>query len=357
LNATRITQKDIARKLGVSQTAVGLALKNHYRISPELREKVRRAAEQLGYQPDPFLSGLAAYRHRKIKAAFQGVIGWVNRWNQPERLRSYGEFEGYWRGATEAAKRLGYCLEEIQWAEDCSAKRFQQILIARGILGILVPPHHRTINWDGFDWRKFSLIRFGTSVHSPDSNVVTSDQHRAVVMAVTRMKEYGYSRIGFIVSRGLNRSLGGNYYGGFSWAQQLLELNPMLPPFWSNGDNFESKPAPETEALRFWLDEHKPDAVLTTEVHIPGLIQKLGHRIPQDIAVAGTSVRDLPLDAGIDQRSEGVGKIAVEMLVKQIQVNERGEPAEPCRILVESVWQDGKSLPRRRNVDHHAERK
>jgi hypothetical protein len=35
------------------------------------------------------------------------------------------------------------------------------------------------------------------------------------------------------------------------------------------------------------------------------------------------------------------------MLVKQININERGEPSAPCRILVESTWQDGKSLPRR----------
>ena len=57
---------------------------------------------------------------------------------------------------------------------------------------------------------------------------------------------------------------------------------------------------------------------------------------------------DLPLDAGIDQHSEVIGRIAVETLVKQINFNERGEPADPCRILVESRWQDGKSLPARR---------
>ena len=54
------------------------------------------------------------------------------------------------------------------------------------------------------------------------------------------------------------------------------------------------------------------------------MIRKLGHRIPQDIAVAGTSVADIPVDAGI---------------------NQRGEPSAPCRILVESTWQDGKFLP------------
>jgi LacI family transcriptional regulator len=96
------------------------------------------------------------------------------------------------------------------------------------------------------------------------------------------------------------------------------------------------------------LKKNQPDAVLTTDSEIPGMIKELGYRIPKDIAVAGTTIYDIPVDAGIDQHPEAIGRIAVEMLVKQINVSERGEPADPCRILVESRWHDGKSLPRRR---------
>jgi len=94
--------------------------------------------------------------------------------------------------------------------------------------------------------------------------------------------------------------------------------------------------------------EVRPDAVLTALAEVPGLIRRLGYRIPQDIAVAGTSVLDIPVDAGVDQRPQEIGRIAVEMLVKQININERGEPLAPCRILIESTWQNGKSMPRRR---------
>jgi DNA-binding LacI/PurR family transcriptional regulator len=71
----------------------------------------------------------------------------------------------------------------------------------------------------------------------------------------------------------------------------------------------------------------------------------LGLRIPRDVAVACTSLYDIPVDAGIDQCSGAIGEIAAEMLIKQINLNERGEPADPCRILVESRWKNGKSLP------------
>jgi hypothetical protein len=65
------------------------------------------------------------------------------------------------------------------------------------------------------------------------------------------------------------------------------------------------------------------------------------------LPIADTTIYDIPIDAGIDQRPETIGRITAEMLVKHINVSERGEPTEPCRILVESQWQDGKSLPRR----------
>ena len=63
--------------------------------------------------------------------------------------------------------------------------------------------------------------------------------------------------------------------------------------------------------------------------------------------MAGTSICDIPVDAGIDQHSIEIGRIAMQMLIKQINIGERGSSANPCRIFVESRWQDGQSLPRR----------
>jgi LacI family transcriptional regulator len=154
LDTKRVTLHDLAKQLGVSHTTVALALKNHHRISAKRREQVQKLAKEMGYQPDPFLSGLAAYRRTKSAAKFQGVIAWINHWSQPESLRGFGEFDGYWQGANEAAKRFGYQLEEVQWPEDCSAKRLERILLARGIQGVLIPSHHRTPAWENFDWSK-----------------------------------------------------------------------------------------------------------------------------------------------------------------------------------------------------------
>ncbi|MCQ4041623.1 LacI family DNA-binding transcriptional regulator [Streptantibioticus rubrisoli] len=50
-SARRPTIKDIARRAGVSQSAVSFALNDRPGVSPATRERVRRVAEQLGWQP------------------------------------------------------------------------------------------------------------------------------------------------------------------------------------------------------------------------------------------------------------------------------------------------------------------
>ena len=345
MDPKRITVYDIARKIGVSHVTVSLALRNDPRISQKRRVQVREAAREMGYRPDPLLASLAAYRRAGNPAKIQSVIAWVNHWEQPQQWRSCLEFDGYWRGASEAAQACGYILDEIRWPSDCPPKDYEQILLARGVRGVLLPPHHKPPDWGDFDWARFSVIRFGMSVRSPDSNLVSADHSRAIIMAVAKIVEYGYRRIGFIVSDEYDQRLGGYFYGGFCSAQWMFHLNPALPPLTTLQKLHQSDPAAALETLREWLLKHKPDAILTAESLIVEMIKELGYRIPQDLAVAGTSVIDLPLDAGINPRPGQIGRIAVEMLVRQMTLNERGVPAAPCRILVESHWQNGKSLP------------
>lgn len=347
LERRRVTVYDIAKSVGVSHTTVARALRDSKDVTKARREEIQRVASEMGYYPDPRLAALANYRKSLTPNSFQGVVAWINRWQQPDQLRKFVEFERYWRGAEEVATRQGFKLEDIRWPLDCSAKRLQSMLVARGVEAVLIPPHNDWLDWAGFDWSKFSVLRFGMSVQSPDSNVVTADQFRATVMAVTRMHEYGYGRIGLAVDFDLDEHLGGNYHGGFVWAQQKLKRYSQVPPFAASAALHRRDPEEEARNLRRWLVQYQPDAILTTQPYLPQLLRDLGYRIPEDVAVAGTSTCDIPVDAGVNQRSVEIGRIAMQMLIKQINVGERGAPSNPCRILVESQWQDGQSLPRR----------
>ncbi|MFC0529364.1 LacI family DNA-binding transcriptional regulator [Phytohabitans kaempferiae] len=69
----RITQRDIARLVGVSQTTVSLVLNNNSeaaaRIAPETRERVERAIRETGYVADPLARRLTQ-QHNQILGVF-----------------------------------------------------------------------------------------------------------------------------------------------------------------------------------------------------------------------------------------------------------------------------------------------
>lgn len=342
----RVTLKDIAAKVGVTKTTVSLALRDSPGVSSAMREQIRRVAGELGHVVDPILHRLAEYRQTDGTTRFQGLIAWVNHWQHPEDLRRFHEFEQYWRGAKLAAKRMGYRLKQFTWPADCPANVATQKLLQSGVLGLLIPPHPPEVKWDDFDWSKFSLIRFGLSVRQVDSNLVTADHQRGMVMAIKRIHDYGYRRIGLVYNQAHDRSMGGNHYGGFLWAQKLLDIEHPIPPLDSEIKT-AGLLAKTRRNLDAWMKKYQPDAILTARPETPELLRELGYQIPRDVALASTSLYDVSVDAGIDQCSYAIGQIAAEMLIKQITLNERGEPAEPCRVLVESRWQDGKSLPPR----------
>lgn len=342
----RVTLKDIAARVGVTKTTVSLALRDSPGVSQTMRETIRRVAREMGYVADPILQRLAAYRRAGAAGQFQSVIAWINHWDQPRQLRGFHEFEQYWRGARLAAKRLGYQLEEFIWPTDLPASTVEQMLQARGVLGLLLPPHKPDVNWGNFDWDKFSLLRFGMSVRQVDANLVTADHQRAMIMAMKKIHDYGYRRVGLIYNAEHDRAMGGNHYGGFMWAQMLLGCEAPIPPLDSETKTPQLAAATR-RSLEAWMKQYRPDAILTATPEAPALLQELGYRIPRDVAVASTSPYDILVDAGIDQCPNIIGQVAAEMLIKQISLNERGEPDDPCRILVESRWKDGKSLPSR----------
>jgi DNA-binding LacI/PurR family transcriptional regulator len=349
MESKRVTLRDIAERLGVSHVTISLALRNHYSIPARRRDQVRKVAKQMGYAPDPMLSSLAVYRQNKRPPRIQNSLAWINHWEQPERLRGeHREFDGYWRGAAKAGERFGYRLEEVRWPEGSSARRFQQILVTRNVRGLLIPPHPTPPDWGKFEWSRFSVIRFGQSVAFPHSHLVTADHFQGVVMAIRRISDYGYRRIGLVLCGDFDRRLGGNHTGGFHAAARLFNLPSTCPPLMTDEPTYRERPDEARKKLKQWLAKHAPDAILTSVPQIPEMVRDLGLRIPDQIAVAGTSIYDVPAEAGINQNPETIGRIAVETLVAQIHVNDRGEPSAPCRILVESHWQDGKSLPRKR---------
>lgn len=300
-------------------------------------------AEKMGYRPDPMLASLAAYRQGKRPAEIRSSLAWLNLWEEPEVLRGYKEFDRYWIGAKEVAERMGYSLEEFRWQNGKSGKRLQSILATRGVRGILLPPHRDDVILPDFEWGEFSLVRFGSSVNQVRAHMVTSDQSHCARLAFEKALEYGYQRVGYVSDVAFERNTRGHFREGYLNAQEeMVPRSKHLKPLAVGADVRRH----EGEVLA-WLQSEKPDAVVTTLATFRSIVQGLGVRVPQDIAVATTSILDGNFDTGADQNSEEIGRVAVSTLASLILENQRGVPTYMRRILVEGRWVEGTSLPRR----------
>jgi DNA-binding LacI/PurR family transcriptional regulator len=344
--SVRPSLRDIAKRLGISHVAVSLALRGSSRVGEKRRAEVRRVAQELGYRPDPMLASLAAYRQGKRPAEIRSSLAWLNLWEEPGMLRGHKEFDCYWVGANEAAERMGYILEEFRWQNGKSGGRLQTILQTRGVRGILLPPHRGGVSLPDFAWGEFSVVRFGASVNQVPAHMVTSDQSHCARLAFEKALEYGYQRVGYVSGAEFERATSGNFRAGFLNAQEeLVPRGKQLKPLVVGADVRRQ----EGEVLA-WLRSEKPDAVLSALGIFRSLTQRLGVRVPQDVAVAAMSVLDGNFDTGADQNSEEIGRVAVSTLASLILENQRGLPTYTRRILVEGRWVEGTSMPRREPV-------
>jgi LacI family transcriptional regulator len=340
----RISMRDIAKVMDISHAAVSLALRDSPSISAKLREAVKQRAEELGYCPDPMLSALSNYRLGKSRKTIRAAIGWVNAWKEPEQLRSFKEFDFYWKGATAAANKHGFRIEEFRLGEQYTPHRLHQILSARGIRGLLLPPQSPQPDWGDFPWEEYSVVRFGRSLNHPRCHLVTADQVANTMLAFAEIRERGYRRIGFATHEVDLQISGHLFEGGYLTAQRLVDESERLPVFAMN----DFPVAERKEALAAWLKANNPDAILTTLSEIQPMLESIGVRVPEDVALAGSTVLDIPIDAGIDQHPEEIGRVGLLMLNSIITDGARGIPNIFRQNLVEGSWVDGKSLPDKR---------
>lgn len=339
----RIGVCEIARQMGLSHATVSMALRDNIRISALTREKVQRHALDAGYRPDPMLKTLVHYRHSKSKAVMKGELAWINAWPAPDQLRSYREFDGYWNGAKAEAEKSGYRLEEFLVTPECSPTRLHQILSVRGIRGILLPPHAVQPNWSDFPWQDYAVVRFGQSLRFPMTPVVASDQVGNTMLAYTSMRDRGYRRVGFVTGR-FELVPHGHLFGvGWLAAQEMVPGEERVPAFTFMVHPVEKR----AEFFRRWLDEYRPDAILSDVFEIFDMLEQAGVKVPRDLGLAMTSVLDGGADSGIDQHPEEIGRRAFLMLNSLMDEGRQGEREVLRQLVVEGAWVDGTSLPRK----------
>lgn len=346
-SSARVTHKQIAEVIGVHRATVSLALKGHHSISPALRKRIKALAKKMGYSPDPMLSALAAYRQQNQKAGFKGVLGWLGFSTKDYRWNEIPLFQSYFEGARRAAERFGYEVSVFGLGNTSKElRRLASILRARNISGLLLAPQPQAASSLIFPWEYFSAVTFGYTLAEPSLHLVSSTQLRAVVLAMQKLREHGYQRIGFAFSLQHDERADHNYLAGY-----LLEcrLNGA-PALVATATDYRDPKG----SFHQWLRDERVDVILTGNYNAPRELEASGLRVPEDIAVACPSLPNTELGvAGVIEDAEAIGETAVNVLVAAIQRGERGVPKIPQRILIEGRWVMAPSIRRRRRNAKH----
>jgi DNA-binding LacI/PurR family transcriptional regulator len=334
----RVTLRDVALELGVTHTTVSRALRDDPQISKPTRDRVQKAARDMGYKPDPMLSALSHYRRGKSTTPIGAELAWINHWSNPKKLRSFKEFDLYWKGAFEEAERCGFRLEEFVMNHDFTPARLGKMFRARNIRGLLLPPRGSVApDYGDLCWDDYCIVRFGHSLPSPHCHLVTSDQLTDGLLAFESIWKNGYRRIGLVTSSKMHT----RFNAGFLFAQTQWSPDLKIPTLILPNDTREE----DLRLLAAWLKKHKPDALLTDVSELRDLLRTISYSVPKDVGLAALSVLDGNADAGIDQNSEEIGKVAIQLLISLINHNECGIPKICREVLVEGAWVNGSSLP------------
>lgn len=338
MGTPRVTQKAIAERLGLTQAAVSLALASNHSIPVETQERVQAAAREMGYIPDPYLSGLSAYRKHVRPVHFQATLAWLSNYPDAEGWRSSYTFLNYFKGALHRAAELGYKLEE-HWLNDegMTSARMERILITRNINGLLIAPQPRPHVCMTFPFHRFSAVTFGYTLSEPKLHLAALHQFRSTRIAIREVLSLGYRRPGLALADDSDLRADHNWSASFWSEQRRLPARDRVPPLLSR--------SLDKASFLKWFFRHRPDVVLAIWPAVYDWLVEAGESVPGTIGLALLSVPDEGRKfSGIWENPRLIGAKAVEFVVDMIHRRETGIPSVPNSILVEGTWAPGRTV-------------
>ncbi|MEI6714803.1 MAG: LacI family DNA-binding transcriptional regulator [Verrucomicrobiota bacterium] len=332
----------IASASGVSSMTVSRVLRNAPNVSSSTRERVLAAVQALNYKPDPHLARMM-HLVRARKGSRQRAVIAVIREDIPNDLIGNAPYQFVSiEDIRRRAQQHGYHAEEFWIGRDnLTPSRLQKILHARGIEGVIVSPQSTTLPCSELDYTSFASVTFGFAMREPALHICGANLNLGIQKAALELTKRGYQRVGVAVTRWIELRVQNGYSGGMFFFQQdqppKNRVPTLLMPHHQIGENFDS--------FAGWIEEHKPDAVISFDRHVPEWLTKLGLRVPDDMGlVIHDWTHQMKTYAGIDHRRDQVAVAAVDLIATQLLHHEFGIPASPRQILITPTWIDGPSV-------------
>jgi LacI family transcriptional regulator len=332
-SSSHVTMMQVADAAGVSVATVSYSLRGHPRIPRATATRIQALARKLGYRPNPRVASLMAHirRGKPVTMGERLAFVWID---AEEKERPYRKtFDAVCARATQ----LGYAIEEF-WRRTpgMSDARLQQIILARGITGVLISPSimaNPRIRLD-WDWCSFAPVIVGTAESIPELHHASQNHYAAMRLVMLKLAARGKRRMAVLLSRGVDER------ARRAWSAAFLAYHPQ--PDKARELLFQDD-ADSAGQARSWLRQARPDAIIDGCGPIEALLND-GWKRPKNVQVVLLRwVKNKWNFGGIDQCEEVVAANAVDLLVSQLRNNERGVPESVKMLSVPGKWIEGKA--------------
>jgi hypothetical protein len=183
------TLEAIATRAGVTKMTVSRVIRNHPSVAPATRERVLKAVTELGYRRDPLVAAHMAAIRRGRPVTDACTLAYISGFSR-EEARFTPWARRFIEGAQRRATALGYGLE-IFWPEaTIPHQRLGEILLARGIPGVILGLFPRPQETVDLPWAHFASVAIGYNVASPALHRVENDQIDLFLQLCSRLGDW-----------------------------------------------------------------------------------------------------------------------------------------------------------------------
>jgi LacI family transcriptional regulator len=307
----RASMREVAERAGVAMSSVSRVLSDHPDVSPVMRERVRRAVEELGYKPDLLAQSLRRRETRSIGF----VVGDISNQLLAEIVK----------GAETALRDAGYAmlLTNSEGDPDLDAahvRLFEQRRTDGLILSLAREDHRPTL--DALEALDAPIVVIDRDL--PSSIVVSrvlSDHARGMHAAVTHLLDLGHRRIGLTLGQPIRPSNERRRAFEEAHAARGLEPGPVVAGRLSVDFG--------AEATRELLDAaDRPTAIIAggNQLMIGALkvFSEQGLEVGRDLSFLGCD--DIPVTglyrppiAVVRRDNVEIGRAAAELLLRRLK--------------------------------------
>lgn len=332
------TIRKLAEACGVSPATVSLAMRNDRQIAVKTRERIQLKAKEMGYRQNPLVSAFMARQRSTrpqppMRASLAFLINVPKSWIDKSSCWYH-----YIKGAKRRALELGFNMD-VFYLEDepIPPVRLGQILRARNTHGVLLSGFFHIRPEAYLDFSEISPLIIGNSPRQSVLSGVDKDHVNMMDKLLAKLQEKGYRRIGMALHQASSFHSDYHYKVPYSHYQIGLSARNRIPLFELSG---------ECQAdFKKWLDQHKPDVVLSKYSIVPEWLAQMGLGSPHDIGYADIDLDDPASPfGGILFSDSYLAALAVDQLTSVVYRNEFGIPEHPHQVLVKGRIVDGQTL-------------